>query len=280
MHHLNSDFLVDTHWLAQHLNDEDLVVVDCQWDVNAYLRAHIPGALMRPGHPYVKSEQDGVPSNQLPTVDEFLKLIEELRIGANSTVICYDEWRNHFATRFWWVLQYYGFKKVRLLDGGWQAWVAAGLPVSYVKHEGKEVKDKFIPIEQAELSTNENEILVNYEDPEWQILDVRSEAEYNGTASSKNKRVGHIPDAINLEWSDLLKESSQGVHFFRSEKEIEKQFKDSGLTKEHSIAVHCQAGVRASFSVFCLTMLGYPRVKLYDGSMAEWANLDHTPLIS
>lgn len=280
MHHLNPDFLVDTKWLSQHLNDGNLVIVDCQWDVNAYLRAHIPRALMRPGHPYVKSENDGVPSNRLPTIDEFQKLLEELGIGANTTVICYDEWRNHFATRFWWVLKYYGFKNVRLLDGGWQAWVAAGLPVSYAKHEAKDITTEFITTEHVELSTNTDEVLVNYEDSKWQVLDARSDAEFDGTAPSKNKRVGHIPNAINLEWSDLLKKSDQGVHFFRSEKEIEILFENSGLNKENTIAVHCQAGVRASFSVFCLTLLGYPNVKLYDGSMAEWANLDHTSLIS
>lgn len=280
MDHLNTEFLVDTTWLSEHLNDDDLVVVDCQWDVNAYLRAHIPGALMRPGHPYVKSEEDGKPSTLLPNKVEFQKLLKELGIGANTTVICYDEWRNHFATRFWWVLRYYGLRNVRLLDGGWQAWVAAGLPVSFEKPEAKDVKDEFVPIEQPWLSTSTDELLAKHKDSKWRVLDVRSEAEYNGTADSPNNRVGHIPEAINLEWSDLLQESTQGVHFFRSDEEIEKRFKDSNLDREHTIAVHCQAGVRASFSVFCLNMLGYSQVKLYDGSMAEWANQEHTPLIS
>ena len=123
-----SKFLVDVEWLSNHLKADNIVIVDCQWDTNAYIRAHIPGAIMRPGHPYVKSQVNGEPAKYLPTEKEFQGIAQNLGIDADSTVVCYDEWDNHFATRFWWVLNYYGHTNVKLLDGGWQAWVSGRMP--------------------------------------------------------------------------------------------------------------------------------------------------------
>ncbi len=275
-----SNFLVSTNWLQEHLTDQNLVIVDCHWDSNAYLRAHIPGALMRPGHSYIKSEVDGHVSKYLPTAHEFTAMAGQLGITQDSLVVCYDEWSNHFATRFWWVAAYYGFNHVKLLDGGWQAWVEAGLPIS-CKNEG--YKDAEAPFETKERPSSNidlKEVMSVYNDPHWQVVDVRSDEEFSGENSAGNKRGGHIPGALHLEWSQLLSEphGPTGTRRFLPNDEMLTKLSSVGINREKNIVVHCQSGVRASFMVFCLELLDFPKVRLYDGSMGDWANQDETPL--
>lgn len=279
MKNINNNFLVNTQWLSNHLQDDNIVIVDCQWDENAYIKAHIPYAIMRPGHSYLKSEQNGELGKFLPGEDEFLRLMAKMGIDSNTEVICYDEWDNHFATRLWWLLKYYGHKKVRLLNGGWQAWVAAGLPVSCTVTEPKAAARPYSVHENPSINITLEELLETYDNRDVQILDVRRESEYNGTETGKNKRGGHIPGAIHLEWTRLLSKSKQWewVNIFQSE-EMQALLEQHSVSKDKITVIHCQAGVRASYTFFCLKMLGYPDVKLYDGSMGEWANMDHTPL--
>ncbi len=275
----NSNFLVNPTWLNEHLQDDNLVIIDCQWDVNAYIRAHIPGALTRPGHPYIKSEKNGEPTKYVPTEQEFLKLVQSLGITNETEVICYDEWDNHFATRLWWILYYFGHKKVRLLDGGWQAWIASGLPVSCKSAKPKAQTRPFIINKNTEYNVKMAEIMANIDNPEWQALDARTRQEFEGKDLRGNKRAGHIKGALHLEWNSLLETNKKnGVNYFKSCKDMQAMCDAIGLRKEKTIVVYCQAGIRASFLAFCLEMLGYPKVRLYDGSMCEWANMDHTIL--
>jgi len=97
----HTDYLVSAEWLNSHKNDENLIIVDCQWDENAYIRTHITEAFMRPGHPYIKSEKEGEVSKSLPTKEEFQTMMGQLGVEEDTQIICYDEWSNHFATRFW-----------------------------------------------------------------------------------------------------------------------------------------------------------------------------------
>jgi len=281
MKKINNKFLVDTQWLSKHLQDDNIVIVDCQWNENAYLKAHIPNAIKRPGHSFIKSEQTGELGKYLPDAEEFSRLMTEAGIDSDTEVICYDEWNNHFATRLWWVLKYYGHQKVRLLNGGWQAWVAAGLPVSYTVTEANAASRPYSVHEDPTLNITMKELLETYDNHNVQVLDVRRESEFNGTELGKNRRGGHIPGAIHLEWNRLYSESKQwkGVNFFQSEEEMQTLFDQHGVSRDKTAVVHCQAGVRASFTFFCLKMLGYPDVKLYDASMGEWANTEHTPLV-
>lgn len=282
MKNSTDQYLVDANWLMDHLDNENIVVVDCQWDKNAYLRAHIPGAVMRPGHPYVKSETGGKLKKYLPTENEMKEFMSRMGIGPATTVICYDEWDNHFATRFWWVLKYYGHQDIRLLNGGWQAWLAHDLPVSFTPAQTK----KYSPLNRfrnhQEMNVTMEGVLDKMDLEDWQVLDVRSKDEYTGIDLAGNKRGGHIPGAIHLEWRDLLMPSEQynGVNYFMAKKKMQALLDEKGISKDHTIIVYCQSGVRGSFTIFCLEMLKYPHVKLYDGSMSEWANQEHTPLVS
>ena len=273
--------LTDVKWLSENLDSQDVVIVDCHWDSNAYLRAHIPGAIMRPGHPYIKTEDDtGNPGKHLPDADQFRNLMKTMGIDSNSTVVCYDEWHNHFATRLWWLLRYYGHDRVMILNGGWQAWVEAALPVSTLTHDPRPVGTFDININEHRLM-GINDLLKNYQNDEWQIIDVRSDGEYDGSDNTAgNKRTGHIPGACHLEWNRMLKSNDNGVHFMRSLEEMRQLLGDAGVSPAKRTVVHCQSGVRATFMAYCLELLEYPDVKVYDGSMVEWANIEDTPLVS
>jgi thiosulfate/3-mercaptopyruvate sulfurtransferase len=280
MKNINNNFLVDTQWLSDHLQDDNIAIVDCQWDEIAYLKAHIPNAIMRPGHPYLKTEQNGNLGKNMLSSEEFSRMMTEAGIDSDTEVICYDQLDNHLATRLWWLLKYYGHKKVRLLNGGWQAWVTSGLPVSCTATEVNAADRPYCVHDNPDMNITMEELLENYDNRDIQILDVRRESEYRDTETRNNKRGGHIPGAIHLEWKQLLSQSKQwdGVNFFRLEKEMQALLDQNGVGKDKTTVVYCQAGVRASFTFFCLKMLGYPEVKLYDGSMGEWANADQTPL--
>ncbi len=280
MSYPNPDILASPKWLKDHLDDENLVIVDCPWAADAYTRAHIPGAVCRPEHCYLKTkDKDGNLSIFLQTPAEFEKLCSDLGIGSNSTVVAYDEWGSNFATRLWWMLRYYGHNDAKVLDGGWQGWVEAGYPVSYKKQQGSGDSD-FKASANPGLLVELDELRSNLSNDTWQVLDVRSDDEYNGMAAHGNKRVGHIPGAIHLEWSRFSNNSkdAEAVRNMRSAEEIQNLLDEAGVDKQKTVATHCQAAVRATFGAFVLELMGYPPPKVYDGSMAEWANRDDTPL--
>ncbi len=216
----------------------------------------------------------------MSTKSEVKKLLQDLGIGADSTVVAYDEWGSIFATRLWWVLKYYGFNNVKVLDGGWQNWVSSGLPISFTSSKPKEITKRVKLNANPEMLVTINDLLQKYDDPAWQVLDVRSADEYHGHAAHGNRRIGHVPGAVHFEWDKLLENSkdAEGIRPFKSADDIESFLKSAGVDGSKNIVTHCQAAIRATLVAFALELVGYNAVKVYDGSMAEWANRDDTPL--
>ena len=280
MDYPNPDLLVDVGWLSEHLDDPDLVVVDCPWDENAFTRAHIPGAVVRPGHPYVKEQdEDGNPGIHVLGLEDFEALAAGLGIGDRKRVVLYDDWGNHFAARLWWALRYYGFENAALLDGGWQGWVELGRPVSVTTTEPAPA-GAFEASPQPDRIVGIDELLAAHSRPAWQILDCRSDSEYDGSSTS-NRRAGHIPGAVHLEWSRFLENGAdpEAVRRFRSAEEIQALLDAAGVQRDTTVVTHCQAAVRGAHGAFVLELMGYRTPRLYDGSMAEWGNRDDTPLV-
>ena len=275
------DFIAEPSWLMEHKDDPDLIIVDSPWDEYSYGRAHIPGAISRPGHSYVKGmDSDGNPTLHVSDEAEIMELIKKLGIRQNSTLVVYDEWGTKFAARLCWVLRYYGFNGCKVLNGGWQGWLAEGYPVTNVPSEAHIDMSDFIPMQQPDRIITLAELKTKFNSPDVQILDVRSEDEYSGKDFDGNLRCGHLPGAIHLKWDTLLTNPGDngGVQRFRSEDEMRILLDEAGVSKEKTIITHCQAAIRAAFMAITLEMLGYPIPRLYDGSMAEWANLEDTPL--
>ncbi len=279
--------LVDQSWLADHLDDERVVIVDCPWDGawwqagngGSYGRAHIPGAICQTGHPYIKGGHADDPSVLLPSEEEVVELANGLGIGPDHTVVVYDDLGSLFAARLWWVLRYYGHEDVHLLDGGWQGWIESGLPVS--AHAARAVDSPpFTPRAEPERLATLDDVLARHNDSAWQVIDTRSDGEWEGTELSGNSRGGHIPGSVHLEWKQLLTrgEDAEAVHRFLPLDELRSTLSRAGVDPDKGHIPHCQAAVRGAFMAFALELAGYGAAALYDGSMAEWANREDTPL--
>lgn len=281
MPYVKPDLLVDPEWVDDHKGDPEVVIVDCPLAEGSYNRAHIPGALRLPVHPYIKAkDSSGNVTLHLQEPDEFRDLMAELGISPNTCIVLYDDRGSVFATRLWWVLRYYGHENAKVLDGGWQGWVKSGFPVSFETSKALDNVAKFSPSTNRDRLGTLEEIRGHYSAESWMVLDVRSHDEYIGKDDRGNKRAGHVPGSIHLEWNRFLENSydTEGVRRFRSSDEIEQLLEKYGINKNQTIVTLCQSGIRAALVAFALELVGYPAIKLYDGSMAEWANLDDTPL--
>ena len=272
--------LVSPQWLHDNLNNPAIGVIDNSWEQNAYGRAHIAGAIPVPCHPHLKHfDAAGDKTSRLLNPDEFRQLCEDLGLRRDCHYVLYDDWHGLFSARFWWVCRYYGFDNVSILNGGWQGWRTQGRPVSSRIETPKSGTD-VVPAAHPELLVEQAELLKIFADPAVQLWDTRRAAEFCGAEETGNQRPGHIPGACNLSWTDLLTEAdNEGApRFFRPLEELENIVTDLGLQRDKPIVPYCQNGIRAAFGLLALHLLGFERLRLYDGSMFEWANCQETPL--
>jgi thiosulfate/3-mercaptopyruvate sulfurtransferase len=199
-----------------------------------------------------------------------------LGIALHDKVVVYDDSLGKDAARIWWIARYAGAKDVRLLNGGWKGWVAAGHEVStkapiILKVEGG---PRVARNPKQRLATKEDVLNDLDKRNESQIVDARSTGEYCGTAKTA-KRNGSIPGAKHLEWSDLL---DKKTHRFKSAAELRKLFREAGIELKHPIITYCQSGGRASVMAFALELMGANDVRNYYRSWAEWGNAEDTPV--
>lgn len=262
--------LVSTMWLAAHLSDQTLRILDARRS-EAYSSAHIPGAVNLPiaGGYYIKDSSD--PRFVMPP-DQFKSLMESLGVSDGTQVIAYDDDGGHQAARIWWVMEYYGHPSaVRILNGGWNKWA---------RENRTSVTD--VPrVARGSISTHIKENLKASADDvlkakDTVVLDVRSPEEYDGTDNRVNKHHGHVPSAKHLEWSRAV-DPEKDKTFCRADK-IKGLYQQLNITSSTKVITYCQGGVRAAHAMFTLRLLGYDNVRLYDGSWGEWGNRDDLPI--
>jgi thiosulfate/3-mercaptopyruvate sulfurtransferase len=203
-------------------------------------------------------------------------------IDLDTPIVVYDDRMALFAARFWWVASQYGYRHVRVLDGGWQRWVAEGRPVSAGPPRSAVRTDPAAAAPLARLPAARGRV-ASLEDvrarlghPDVVLLDVRRRNEWTGEDAYGNRRIGHLPGATHLLWSDLMTPGEQPR--FRTPEDMARVLTAAGVTPDKEVVVYCQAAIRAAHTAFALELLGYPRVLVYEGSMSEWANRDDTPL--
>lgn len=269
----HSDLLVQTSWLAGHLSDPNVRLVDMGMP-DGYLRAHIPGAV-HPGPERSHWLKDPADPLHVLKPDTFRELVEGWGIGDGTQVVAYDEDGGHQAARLWSVMRHYGHDTVRILDGGWNKWLAEGRPATQAvpRHDG----GSFTPKPRASVFVHVEEMKALVGQPAAQLLDVRSQGEWEGTVTRGNRRTGHIPGAAHMEWLDSV--TGDGIKALRPADEVKRRLGAAGVTADKPIVTYCQGGVRASHTAFVLTLLGYKEVRIYDGSFAEWGNRDDTPIV-
>lgn len=270
--------LVETEWLAAHLDDRDLRVADCRFsfDYDAsrdYHAGHIPGAV------YVRLQEDLASPNgpvhfALPPPEQFVASMQRIGIGDQTVVVAYDDQGGHFASRFWLCMTFYGHRNFHILNGGLTKWIAEGRPVVTAAPQQRSTTFTARPA-TPELRVSAEQVLGAIGAPGTTILDVRRDAEYRGE-EIRAKRGGRIPGAVHALWQDNL--NWDGDRTFKSTETIADRYRRLGLTPEQKIITYCQGGVRASHSALSLLLAGYHNVSVYDGSWEDWGNRDDLPV--
>lgn len=269
------ELLAEPEWLATVLDDPKVRVIDCA-TVEAYRRAHIPGAVQLPVHYYIK-ERDPEGSDHGTLVmppAEFEDLMAKLGVSNDTTVITYDDNNGLVASRLWWVLKYYGHTNAKVLNGGWHRWLTEGRPVTF--HGTRAPKGSFSATPNPDIYATVDYLKDMHANPACQVLDARTDQEWDGTNDRGNKRSGRVPGAHHMEWVRFV--ATDDNRKFLPAAEIEALLKSAGIERDKPTITYCQGGIRAAHAAFVMELLGYKDVRVYDGSMREWANREDTPL--
>ena len=271
--------LVSSEELAAHLRDEDVLVCDCRFAGDAeaskarYESGHLPGAI----HVYWLEELSAADTSVttfLPDRARAAELLGRLGVTHDKWVVAYSDGGNLYASRLWHVLVHCGHDRVALLDGGIEKWQAEGRPLE--RGTVERVPGRFEPRESGWMrGIGAEEIVRRLADPQLCLLDVRAAAEFSGD-ELRAARGGHIPGAILWPWEENL--GPDGT--MRDPAEIRTRAEEAGVDPEQELVTYCQGGVRAAHAALALRLAGYPRVRVYDGSWAEWGNNPALPVES
>lgn len=269
------DKLVSTEWLAARLDAEDLVILDatmhlpdCPRDARKeYEAGHIPGARFLDLASFTDTASD-VPK-AIPTAAQFAERMSKLGIAPGSRIVIYDDSDIRTAARAWFILSRYGEGKVAILDGGLAKWRMEGRRLSD-RMVGHAPRDRNAP-EPVRVVRGKDEVSANLDTAEWQIVDARDAARFEGRAGSGSE--GHIPGARNVHFSRMLREDGT----YRSPDAIRTEFEDAGIDLDRPIVTSCNSGMTASVLLFGLALIEKHDAALYDGSWMEWGADPATP---
>jgi len=274
----HADVLVETSWLAEHLNDPNLRVVESDEDILLYDQGHIPGAVMID---WVADLNDKVRRDYLGR-EGFENLCSSKGIGNDTTVVFYGDKNNWWACYAFWVFQLFGQTNAKILNGGRKKWMDEGRELT--KETPKIQPTPYHAQERADYKIRAfRDQGMQHVLAQAPLVDVRSPAEYTGELLHMEAypqegalRGGHIPGARNIPWGKAVKEDAT----FKSPEELRELYeKQNGLSPDQNIIAYCRIGERSSHTWFVLTyLLGYPNVRNYDGSWTEWGNLVGAPI--
>ena len=268
----DSSILVTAEWLTEHIDDENVVVVDTD-DPSEYAKGHIPGA-SNPLDNYYKTSLDDRTHIQGP--EQFAATMSALGISDDSLVVAYDRTGGLYALRLMWALHYYRHTNVRMLDGGYQRWVSDGGEVSTVGYESDGTA-QFTPREaDRSIFADIHDVLEAVDADDTTLLDVRTDGEWEGSNKRGGKRGGRVPGAIHLEWVNF--HTGGDVPTLKRADEIRALLSDRGVSTDGEVITYCQGGIRAAQAYWVLKLVGAERVRNYDGSWREWGNNTEVPV--
>ena len=224
------ELLAEPEWLWERRDDPKVRVIDCA-ALDAYRRAHIPGAVGLPVHFYIK---DVVDEAYVMPPEAFADLMAKLGVSDDTTVVTYDDNNSLVATRLWWVLNYYGHAGVKVLNGGWHRWLTEGRPVTF--HQTRPEPGRFTPRTNESLICRIDDLKAKLDDPGVQVMDMRTDEEWLGTNDRGNKRVGHVPGAVHLEWLNYITSDDRRV--FKPAAELRAMLNEAGISPESEVVTY------------------------------------------
>jgi thiosulfate/3-mercaptopyruvate sulfurtransferase len=277
----NDDPLVSTDWLAAHLGDPKLKVIDASYKMPGvlplpsedYLGAHIPGAVFF--NVNTIADPDDPRPHMYPTADQFARDVSALGISSGDTVVAYDSGGWVAAPRAWWMFLSFGHSNVKVLDGGLRKWVSEGRPT----HSGQVTPSagKFQAKLDARFVRSKQQVLSNLDTHGEQMVDARPRPRFEGAVAEPwpGRRSGHIPGSRNVPYAELF-DANTGT--MKSLDDLRKAFTGAGVDIGKPIVTTCGSGVSALVLTLALYRLGARGTALYDGSWAEWGLPDGPPV--
>jgi len=280
MSYAHPEVLVDTQWVVDHLKDSNVRIAEVDYDPKAnYQLGHVAGAVL---FDWKQDINDPVFRNVL-SKQACEDLLQRAGVNNDTTLVLYGDFNNWFAAFAFWVFKYYGFKDVRIMNGGRKKWLEEDKEISkdipnYSKGDFK-ASD---PDKNIRIFLNEVKQALDTRD-RIKMIDVRSPKEFTGEIlappeypTEHAQRGGHIPGAENIPWAQAVNDKD-GT--FKSADELKKLYESKGITQDKEIIAYCRIGERSSHTWFVLKyLLGYPDVRNYDGSWTEWGNMIANPI--
>lgn len=269
--------LVSTAWVAEHLEDPAVRIVESNEDVLLYETGHIPGAVKVDWFTVL---QDNIRRDFLAR-ETFEDLCSRLGIANDTTVVFYGDKSNWFACYAFWIFEYYGHENLKIMDGGRAKWEKEGRPMSREMPEYARTDYKASQRDDS-IRAFRDDVFDQLKSGEA-LVDVRSPKEFSGELlhmpnypQEGATRGGHIPGAVNIPWSKAVREEDST---FKSVEELRELYEAHGVTPDEEVIAYCRIGERSSLTWYVLKyLLGYENVKNYDGSWTEWGNLVGAPI--
>jgi thiosulfate/3-mercaptopyruvate sulfurtransferase len=271
------DVLVDTEWVAAHLSDPRIRLVEIDVDTTAYASGHLPGAI---GWDW-RLDLQRRPMRDIPTPAEWAGLLSRSGISPDTTVILYGDNNNWFAAFGYWLFRLYGHADVRLMNGGRRTWLDENRPLT----EAVSVypaTDYPIPADADSLRAYRGDLEAAHVGNGHMLVDVRSPKEFSGELLAPEnlpqegaQRGGHVPGARNIPWASAVADDGT----FKPAHELRALYTSRGVTPDKDTIAYCRIGERSAHTWFVLhELLGYPNVRNYDGSWTEWGSLVGAPI--
>jgi thiosulfate/3-mercaptopyruvate sulfurtransferase len=268
--------LVDASWLARQPPGA-VRIVDLRWALSGppalekYRAGHIPGAV------YVEMERDlsrhgGPGRHPFPAPEDFARTLGRIGVLPGTHVVVYDDGNGSVAARLWFMLRVHGHERASVLDGGYAAWVKAGLPVTMDEPAVASVTPPALRLDTSRIVDREGvaQILAGRSEPGARralVMDARAPERYRGETEPVDKRAGHIPGAVNAPFSGNLKEGR-----FRPPEELRALYDRLGAGRAAQVVASCGSGVTACHTLLALELAGFPAGKLYVGSWSDWSS--------
>ena len=268
MTYVHPEQLVETEWVAAHASDADVRIVDMRRE--GYSDGHVPGALYLSPDAIRDAKK---PPTFLPSSAEFEQMMGRLGISDATRVIAYDERGGIYASRLWWILNYFGHSNVALMNGGWTKWAAEHRSTSAA--ENLPAAGHFTARPQPRWVATADDVVAAIGKPSIRIVDARTAAEIEGKDLRNIRRGGFVPSSVAVYWEDLL---DPRLKTFKSADDLKALYEARAVLPSQEVIAYCQVGMRASVDLFALHLIGYDRLRNYYGSWEEWGNRDDLPI--